>query len=278
METLSRSVSALSLHSTPLKRRLQSHETVQQLPVAPAQVAGGSRSSSPFAHAHCSISKAGPGKAVRSSSSRDGVRVTQARAIGHRKRPVTVMRDSAAGGYAAALLEIGQANNMLEVINRDMEKLSHLLKNQEVYDFLINPIVENDKKKSILKAIADDAKFHTHILSFLNLLVDKKRMDIVKNIVKEFGSIYNELTDTQVATVSSALKLENHQLSQIAKRIQSLTGAKNVKLLNVIDPALVAGFVVRFGKNASRMIDMSLKDQFEKLSIQFDSASNEAAF
>lgn len=267
MDTLMQSLANLNVHSRPPARVLQSREPVQLLPIAK------SHSPRPFAPAHLTISKTGIGTTSKNSFTLDALasRVPQANAKGPVQKPVVVMRDSAAGGYAAALLEFAKANNMLEVINGDMEKLSHLLKNQELYDFLINPIIENGKKKSILKSIADDAKFQTYTFSLMNLLINKQKFGIVNNILKEFESLYNELTDTQVAFVSSALKLENHQLAQIAKKIQSLTGAKNVKLKSIIDSSLIAGFVIRFGKDASRMIDMSVKSRLELLSAQINS-------
>ncbi|XP_057862050.2 ATP synthase subunit delta, chloroplastic [Cryptomeria japonica] len=274
METLAQS--SLGVHPGPSLRGLQTKEHLKQLPFA--HVVPGSRSSSPFARAHCSISRSGVGIAPKSSFTNDALKALRTRSTGSQQRPVVVKQDSAAAGYAAALLDIGQSNNTLEVINRDMEKLSHLLKNQEVYDFLINPVIGNRKKKSILKAIADDAKFQSYTLNFLSLLVDKQRMNIVKDILKEFESVYNEMTDTQVATVFSALKLEHYQFARIAKKIKNLTGAQNVKLQSIIDPSLIAGFVIRFGKDASQMIDMSVKGQFENLSAQFVGAEKAAAF
>lgn len=274
METLAQS--SLGVNPGPSLRGLQTKEHLKQLPFA--HVVPGSRSSSPFARAHCSISRSGVGIAPKSSFTNDALKALRTRSTGSQQRPVVVMQDSAAAGYAAALLDIGQSNNTLEVINRDMEKLSRLLKNQEVYDFLINPVIGNRKKKSILKAIADDAKFQSYTLKFLSLLVDKQRMNMVKDILKEFESVYNEMTHTQVATVFSALELEHYQLARIAKKVKNLTGAQNVKLQSIIDPSLIAGFVIRFGKDASQMIDMSVKGQFENLSAQFVGAENAAAF
>ena len=48
----------------------------------------------------------------------------------------------------------------------------------------------------------------------------------------------------QVATVTSAVKLENEQQFMIAKKIQEMTGAKNIKLKPEVDPSLLGGFVV----------------------------------
>ncbi|MCO6711004.1 F0F1 ATP synthase subunit delta, partial [Streptomyces sp. CHA3] len=68
--------------------------------------------------------------------------------------------DTAAGGYASALAELAQGGNILDAIYRDVEILGDMLKNKEVFEFLSSPIVVEEKKKSILKTFADDAKFH----------------------------------------------------------------------------------------------------------------------
>ena len=66
----------------------------------------------------------------------------------------------------------------------------------------------------------------------------------------------------QVATLRSAVKLEQEQQFLIAKKLQELTGSKNIKLKPVIDQALIAGFVVEYG---SSQIDLSVKGQVERV-------------
>lgn len=190
---------------------------------------------------------------------------------------VVASTETAAGGYAAALANLSQANNDLEKINQDMEALGELLTNETLYDFLVSPVIDGDKKKSILKTVAEDAKFSDVTISFLNLLVDKKRIELIREVTKEFEAIFNDLTDTQMANVISAVKIEKPQLALIAKKIQSLCGAKNVRIKNVVDPSLIAGFIVQYGKDGSRYIDMSVKGQLDRLATQFQTAEQSAA-
>lgn len=200
-----------------------------------------------------------------------------AQPVSSSSKGVVVMKsETAAGGYAAALAELSQANNDLEKINQDIEGLGELLNNKELYDFIVSPVIDGDKKKSILNSLAEDAKFSPTTLSFLNLLVDKKRIELIKDVVKEFEAIYNDITDTQVANVMSAVKIEKPQLALIAKKIQSLCGAKNVRIKNIVDPSLIAGFIVQYGKDGSRYIDMSVKGQLDRLASQFQKAEQAA--
>lgn len=197
-------------------------------------------------------------------------------ASGASKGVVVMKTESAAGGYASALAELSQANNDLEKINKDVEWLGELLNNKELYEFLVSPVIDGDKKKSILKTLAVDAQFSDVTLNFLNLLVDKKRIELIKDVVKEFEAIYNEITDTQVANVISAVKIEKPQLALIAKKIQTLCGAKNVRIKNIVDQSLIAGFIVQYGKDGSRYIDMSVKGQLDRLASQFAAAEQAA--
>lgn len=191
-------------------------------------------------------------------------------ATGSRRGVVCMAKESAASGYAAALLDVGKQTSSLEAIHTDLEALAPLTSSPEVAVFLANPVIVEDKKKALLKTLAGEAKLNAYTLNFLNLLVDKKRINILNEIIAIFEELYCEATDTQVAIVTSAVKLENSQQALIAKKLQSMTGAKNIKLKNVIDSSLIAGFVVKYGRDGSELIDMSVKGQLDRLAEQLD--------
>ena len=114
--------------------------------------------------------------------------------------------------------------------------------------------------------------FSALFVSFLGLLVDKRRTGLTSQILAEFEAIYCNLTDTQVATVASAVKLENEQQFAIAKKLQAMTGAKNIKLKPVIDASLLGGFVVKYGKDGSASIDLSVKGQMDTIAASLVAA------
>jgi len=182
-------------------------------------------------------------------------------------RMVTSAKANAvASGYASALVEACQNEGALESVHADVETLDAYVKaNASVASFLSNPVMEDGTKKDILSKLGKEAGFHPFTVNFLNLLVDKKRIAFISAIADEFESLYCENTDTQVATVTSAVKLENEQQFMIAKKLQEMTGAKNIKLKPEIDASLLGGFVVTYGKDGSGFIDMSVKGQVAKL-------------
>ncbi|KAG6414276.1 hypothetical protein SASPL_126994 [Salvia splendens] len=88
---------------------------------------------------------------------------------------------------------------------------------------------------------------------------DMKRVDLIKEIAAEFELIANRLSETEVATVASVVELEPQHLAEIAKRVQKLTGAKNVKLKTVIDKSLLAGIIIRYGNSGSKLSLITLR-------------------
>lgn len=178
----------------------------------------------------------------------------------------------AAAGYASALIEVGKGSGNLEAIHKDVEALSSLLEDASLKGFIQNPVFSDEQKKQLISTVATESKLSPATINFLNLLVDKKRIGSLEDITAAFEELYFKETDTQVAIVTSAVKLENSQQALIAKKLQSITEAKNIKLKNIVDSSLIAGFVVKFGKDGSNEIDLSVQGQLEKLESQFNEA------
>jgi F-type H+-transporting ATPase subunit delta len=123
-----------------------------------------------------------------------------------------------------------------------------------VLELLSNPVIDEQRKKELVKRLAAEASFSQYTVNFLSLLIDQSRIEALEQICESFEKSYCQLTDTQVATLRSAVKLEQEQQFLIAKKLQELTGSKNIKLKPVVDADLVAGFVVEYG---STRIDLS---------------------
>lgn len=180
------------------------------------------------------------------------------------------MSATAGGSYAAALADVAKSNNTLDATSADVEKIEKIFSDEGVFKFFSNPTVDLEKKRGMVDEISASSGLQPHTANFLNILIEAKRIDLIKDIVKEFEMVYNRLTETELAVVSSVVKLEPQHLAQIAKQVQKLTGAKNVRIKTAIDPSLVAGFTIRYGSSGSKLIDMSVKKQLEDIAEQLD--------
>ncbi|KAK7310378.1 hypothetical protein RJT34_07854 [Clitoria ternatea] len=178
------------------------------------------------------------------------------------------MSATAASSYASALADVASANNTLDATTADIEKIERIFSDKPVVDFFTDPTVAIEKKRQLVDEIAEASELQPHTRNFLYILVDAQRIELIDEIVREFESVYNSLTDTELAVVTSVVKLESQHLAQIAKQVQKLTGAKNVRIKTLIDPTLVAGFTVRF--SGSKFIDMSVRKQLQDIAAQLD--------
>ncbi|EIE19609.1 chloroplast ATP synthase subunit delta precursor [Coccomyxa subellipsoidea C-169] len=174
--------------------------------------------------------------------------------------------DKVAAVYANALVDLAQGKNALDTVHADVDSLQSAFKETpDVKDFLFNPVVADKRKRELLSSLANDAGLSKHTLNFLNLLLDQDRLVAIQEIFDQFEIQYCKLTDTQVATLRSAVRLEQEQQFLIAKKLQELTGSKNIKLKPVIDESLIAGFIVEYG---SSQIDLSVKGQLDKITLE----------
>merc|ERR1711879_1057737 len=172
--------------------------------------------------------------------------------------------------YAQALIEIAEKYTCLEAIHSDVEIISGILtENAGLRSVMSNPLVSAEGKKNIVDKISKEGSFNELTNNFLKLLIDEGRIYCITEILEIFESLYCQATSTQVATIKSAVILdEDYQLS-IAKKIREISNAKNVKLKPIVDETLIGGFLIDMG---SKLIDLSLKGALNRIEKKVVSA------
>lgn len=108
--------------------------------------------------------------------------------------------DAVGGAYANALVEIAQENNSLDDVHADVDALQSLFsENEQIKDFLFNPVMTPEKKRDVVKKISKEAGLSKYTTNFLNLLIDKDRIQAIEEILEAFEQTYCKMTDTQVS-------------------------------------------------------------------------------
>ena len=84
-------------------------------------------------------------------------------------------------------------------MHADVDSVAALVKdNLKLRELLYNPVVEGDKKRAVIAKIGKEAGFQKYTSNFLNLLVEKDRLNLLSEICESFEEQYCDLTDTQV--------------------------------------------------------------------------------
>ncbi|KAL5211548.1 hypothetical protein ABZP36_022395 [Zizania latifolia] len=223
----------------------------------------------PAAASPSSAAAAAPRSASFARAAARGLRLAPPRRRGELVRP-RAAADSAAEGYATALSEVASENGTLDETVSDLEKLEKIFAEEAIAEFFDNPTVPRDEKAQLIDEIAKSSELQQHVVNFLNVVIDNGRAGLMTQIVREFENAYNALTGTEVATVASVVQLESQDLAQIAQQVQNLTGAQNVRVKTRIDPELIAGFTIQYGRDGSNLIDMSVRKQIEEITSEFE--------
>ncbi len=159
--------------------------------------------------------------------------------------------------YAAALLNAARKAGAIDRVESDLGLVSYALDSVPSLRRIIrSPIVSRERKKLILEEILAD-RLHTLTLSFLRLLVDKRREEILSVIEPEYVQLADEVRGIVKAHVSTVVELTDKQKSRLADMLSRLTG-KNVLISAKVDRSIIGGVVVKIG---DRVIDGSIRGQ-----------------
>ncbi|MCL7986338.1 ATP synthase F1 subunit delta [Sphingobacterium sp. lm-10] len=171
-----------------------------------------------------------------------------------------------ASRYAKSLIDLSKEQGNLDAVKNDMEQFIAIVKeSSELAAVLKNPIIKQDKKRSILSALFD-GKVEPSVMSFFHMLVAKGRAGILNDVAIEFLREYRVEKGIVQATVTSAVPLSEENLSLLKTQIASEIKAKEVVLNNKVDKALIGGFVIKVG---DRQVDVSIAGRLNKLEKHF---------
>ena len=164
--------------------------------------------------------------------------------------------------YAKALFAVGKENDAYEAYNETLQGVAGLyISTPEVADALTNPLYPIDVRQKVMASLIDSMGVDKVPANFLNLLVEKKRADILPEIAEEFRMMVDEEKNISHGSVTSAVELSDELQGKIKAALEKLTG-KQVELSTSVDPSLIGGIVAKVG---DLVLDGSIKTQLAGL-------------
>ncbi len=159
--------------------------------------------------------------------------------------------------YAKAILET--AGNAAAV-NADMETiLGAIRESDELKEFLSNPVTTSEIKLSALNEVFASAQNDTKAL--FRLLHENKRFEILAEVAQQYKMLFDELSGTEVAIVTTAFPITSELESKVMAKIKEFS-SKNIIIQNIVDPAIIGGFILRIG---DRQYNASVADRLTEL-------------
>jgi F-type H+-transporting ATPase subunit delta len=172
----------------------------------------------------------------------------------------------AAVRYAKAALSFSlEQKNEVEVNNDMMLIVKTIDENADLRLLLSSPVLKSEVKKSALKEIFAN-KISSLSVGLIELLIDNKRLSILKEVAKNFTILFDELKGIEIAKVTTAVPLTNELNEQVLIKIKEITG-KEATLENIVNPDIIGGFILRIG---DVQYDASVANKLKGLKRQFE--------
>jgi F-type H+-transporting ATPase subunit delta len=147
--------------------------------------------------------------------------------------------------YAKAILDMALTTGAAAQVNDDMALIAQTInENNELRDFINSPTTKAAVKESALKEIFANTQNVTQGL--FNLLTENKRFEILSQIASQYKIQYDAANGIEVATVTTAFEMTPELETKVLAKIKELS-TKKVTLKNIVDPAIIGGFILRIG-------------------------------
>lgn len=164
--------------------------------------------------------------------------------------------------YAKAIFSLGSETEKYGEYNTTLQAFAGLYEaNPDVVDALTNPLYPLEIREKVMDGIVKSMAVDTVMSKFLNLLVEKKRADILPEIAEEFKTMVDEAQNLSHGTVVSAVELSDELQKKIQDTLEKLTG-KKVELTTSVDPSIIGGMIAKVG---DLVLDGSIKTQLAGL-------------
>jgi F-type H+-transporting ATPase subunit delta len=163
-----------------------------------------------------------------------------------------------AARYATALFELAREKGALAEVQADVSAIARELRTPQSRE-LFDARVPHEQKRARVEALG--AKFHRLTSSFLGVLFDKRRLEVLEELPAAFRRCALAERGAVEGIVESPRPLGQGDVAEIAVAAKSLLG-KEVLLETRIEPELIAGVRVIVD---NRLIDQSALGRLEGL-------------
>ncbi|MEX1211549.1 MAG: ATP synthase F1 subunit delta [Balneolaceae bacterium] len=179
------------------------------------------------------------------------------------------MIGKAARRYARAFLKVSLDEGKLEVIHTDLQTVQNVLVNsRDLAASLKSPVIRLDVKREVVQQVFSDS-VDPLTRRFLDFVIEKRRANLLSDIVDGFLEAYKAHIGIQDVLVASAVELEDETHNRLSTILeQQLKGT--VAIESRTDSSLLGGMSVQIGDT---IIDGTVRHKLNRLATSFKEAA-----
>ncbi len=149
--------------------------------------------------------------------------------------------------YSRALFNLAAEGNAIEQYGTELDGFNQVLKALPDFENILrNPLYAEAVKKDLFQKVSAQLGLSPIVSSFLNLLVEKKRIQHLPEITDYYHRLIDEHSNISRAKVKAAVKLSAAEIEKIAAALEKKIGKKIVVEFE-LDPSLLGGIFAQIG-------------------------------
>ncbi|MFN8104064.1 MAG: ATP synthase F1 subunit delta [Acidimicrobiia bacterium] len=179
------------------------------------------------------------------------------------------MTDGAIRGYAQAMLDVAEAEGVLDDVEDELFAFRGTLEqNPALVQGISDVGIPADRRQQLVEELLGGRALPqtTQLVSFV---VGGGRGRVLQDVITEFLDLAAARKSSAVAEVRAAAELSEDQKVKLAAALEKATG-KKVTVRVQVDPAVIGGIVVRVG---DQVVDGTVRTQLNRFREGLRSAS-----
>lgn len=163
--------------------------------------------------------------------------------------------------YGTALFMLAHEQNMLPACADGMQTVGKTFIDHPAYpELLASPNIPLSERLAALQTAFAEA-VPDSVLSFLQLLCEKGRINSFFEAANEYQNLLNAHDRIAKATVTSAVALTDAEKEKLRLKLEQLSHGK-IELTYTIDPALLGGLIIEWD---GKVLDGSLRQRLRDI-------------
>jgi F-type H+-transporting ATPase subunit delta len=145
--------------------------------------------------------------------------------------------------YAQALFEDSTEKGVLDANALQLGEIAAIIDQSEDFKrFIHNPVLAVTEKEQVIKALFG-SKVSESLLRFLNFLIFKGRLNLLKEIAEEFEEFYLNAQKKTRVVIQSAEAIDDDLKTQLLNKLKAISSLELVPKFELV-PSMIGGIRV----------------------------------
>ena len=163
--------------------------------------------------------------------------------------------------YAKALFDAGLELDKIKEINEDIHLIEDIFNSEEkLIQILSHPHINKSEKKIMIQKILG-SNISEYTLSFLYILIDKRREKNLFHIITAFKDLYDNYIGVLRVVAVTAVEMDQQAKEKLVVVLHNKFN-KEIKLTNKIDKTILGGVLLKLD---NKVVDNTILGQLKSM-------------